>query len=92
MDKQDFDGDQLNCTLSLDLVTAHDLYRLAPHQSVFDLNAPRTISRNLSMPKTVIATISNWLGWDEPEEADPEVLRRMAMIPECEPYRAPTVH
>jgi hypothetical protein len=86
----DFDGDQLNCTLSLDLLTAQDLYRLAPHQSTFDLNAPRTVSRNLSMPKTVIATISNWLSWDQPEQADPEVLRRMASIPEAAP--APTIH
>jgi hypothetical protein len=75
--------DQLNCTLSLDLLTAQDLYRLAPHQSAFDLNAPRTVSRNLSMPKTVIATISNWMGWDQPEVPDPEVMRRMAAIPEA---------
>jgi hypothetical protein len=80
----DFDGDQLNATLSLDFVTASELYKLAPHQSVFDLNAPRTISRNLSMPKTVIATISNWLHWDEPELPDPEVVRRMALIPEAQ--------
>jgi hypothetical protein len=84
----DFDGDQLNLTLSLDLVTANELYRLAPHQSTFDLNAPRTVSRNLSMPKTVIATISNWLGWDQPETPDPNVLRNMAAIPECAPYQA----
>jgi ApbE superfamily uncharacterized protein (UPF0280 family) len=49
------------------------------------MNAPRTVSRNLSMPKTVIATISNWIHWDEPEQADPEVLRRMAAIPEAAP-------
>jgi hypothetical protein len=85
----DFDGDQLNATLSLDFVTAEELYRLAPHQSVFDMNAPRTVSRNLSMPKTVIATISNWIHWDEPEQADPEVLRRMAAIPEAPPAAEP---
>ncbi|WP_144106655.1 hypothetical protein [Paraburkholderia sp. BCC1886] len=79
----DFDGDQLNATLSLDFVTATELEKLAPHQSVFDMNAPRTVSRNLSMPKTVIATISNWMHWDVPEAADPEVVRRMALIPEA---------
>jgi hypothetical protein len=88
----DFDGDQLNCTLSLDHVTANDLYRLAPHQSAFDLNAPRTISRNLSKPKTAIATFSNWLHWDQPETPDPAILQRMNMIPECDPYVAPTIH
>lgn len=85
----DFDGDQLNGTLSLDFVTATELERLAPHQSVFDMNAPRTVSRNLSIPKTVIATISNWIHWDEPEQADPEVLRRMAAIPEAPPASEP---
>jgi hypothetical protein len=66
------------------MMTANDLYRLAPHQSVFDLNSPRTVSRNLSMPKTVIATISNWMSWDQPEVPDPEVVRRMALIPEAQ--------
>lgn len=79
----DFDGDQLNCTLALDMTIEEDLYRLAPHQSVFDMNAPRTVSKNLSMPNTAISTISNWMGWDQPEEADPDVLRRMALIPEA---------
>jgi hypothetical protein len=79
----DFDGDQLNCTLALDMTIEEDLARLAPHQSVFDMNAPRTVSKNLSMPNTAISTISNWMGWDQPEEADPEVLRRMALIPEA---------
>lgn len=75
--------DQLNCTLALDMTIEEDLARLAPHQSVFDMNAPRTVSKNLSKPNTAISTISNWMSWDQPEEADPDVLRRMALIPEA---------
>ncbi len=79
----DFDGDQLNCTLALDMTIEEDLARLAPHMSTFDMNAPRTVSKNLSMPNTAISTISNWMGWTLPEAPDPEVMRRMALIPEA---------
>lgn len=58
------DGDQLNATLSLDIATTEQLKALAPHKSVFDLNAPRAVSKNLSIPDTVIATIANWLDSD----------------------------
>lgn len=57
----DFDGDQLNGTLSLDHVTAEQLKALAPHESTLDLKSPRNVAKNLSMPKTVVATIANWL-------------------------------
>jgi hypothetical protein len=39
----------------------HELRHLAPHKSVFDLNEPKVVSGNLSMPKPVIASISNWM-------------------------------
>jgi len=57
----DFDGDQLNSTLSIDIVTTEQLKALAPHKSVFDLNAPKIVSKNLSIPDTVISTIAGWL-------------------------------
>ena len=57
----DFDGDQLNGTLSLDYDTWLSLENLAPHMSSLDLNAPRNVATNLSMPKTVVATIANWV-------------------------------
>jgi len=59
----------------LDHWTAEELQRLAPHMSVFDLNAPRQVSKNLSMPKPVVATISNWVHRVIP--ADPMKLARM---------------
>lgn len=64
--------DQLNCTLSLDNWVTEELRRLAPHQSVFSLDAPRTVSRSLSMTKTVVATIANWVHAVEADQADPE--------------------
>jgi len=57
----DFDGDQLNGTLSIDEYTANELKALAPHKSVFDLNAPRKVSKNLSIPKPVVSTIANFM-------------------------------
>lgn len=77
----DFDGDQLNGTLCLDLMTAEELRKLAPHMSAMDMNAPRTVAVNLSMPKPVIATISNWMHYPEEDEPDPVKDARMAALP-----------
>jgi hypothetical protein len=77
----DFDGDQLNGTLSIDIMTTEELKNLAPHKSVFDLNAPRMVSRNLSMPKPVVATISSWIGTHHAEDRDPAKEARMAKLP-----------
>jgi hypothetical protein len=75
-----FDGDQLNGTLSLDHWTTEELRALAPHKSVFDLNAPRQVSKNLSMPKPVVATIANGIHSPEPHDAAKQ--QRMAQLPE----------
>jgi hypothetical protein len=77
----DFDGDQQNGTLCMDHVTTEDLQRLAPHMSTFGFDGVRTITRNLSIPKPVVTTISNWLHWkEEPLTAEQEAL--MDAIPE----------
>lgn len=55
------DGDQLNGTLSIDIATTEQLKALAPHKSVFDLNAPKMVSKNLSIPDTVVSTISSFI-------------------------------
>lgn len=77
----DFDGDQLNGTLSIDHMTAEELRRLAPHMSTFGLDEPRAVSRNLSMPKPVVATISEWI--HQPDDADAEKQALMAQIPDA---------
>lgn len=79
----DFDGDQLNGTLSLDNHTAEELRKLAPHMSTFDLNDPRAVSKNLAMPKPVVATIANWVHFPHEDAADPEKLARMGAIPDA---------
>jgi len=72
----DFDGDQLNCTHAIDGWSADKLQKLAPHMSVFGLDQPRAVSRNLSMPKPVVATIASWM--HRPlDPADPIKLARM---------------
>ncbi|MNU19667.1 bifunctional DNA-directed RNA polymerase subunit beta/beta' [compost metagenome] len=79
----DFDGDQLNGTLTLDLLTTEALQRLAPHMSTFDLNEPRRVSKNLSMPKPVVASISSWVHSPAAESVDPEKLARMMGLPDA---------
>ena len=75
----DFDGDALNCTLTLDNTMTREFSHLAPHKSVFDLNKTRAVSGNLSMPKPVIASISAWI--DAPEDSvNPEKLAAMATL------------
>lgn len=68
----DFDGDQLNGTLSIDHMTADELYKLSPHMSTLDLNAPRNVATNLSMPKPVVATIANWMHDTEEDAVLPD--------------------
>lgn len=57
--------DALNFTLPLDEDLTSLLKELEPHKSCFELDKPRTISGNLSVPKTVVATISNWMHTEE---------------------------
>lgn len=80
----DFDGDQLNGTLSLDLLTAEELVKLAPHMSTFDLNDPRRVSKNLSMPKPVVSTIANWMHSNHEEDIDPVKAARMQLLPDAD--------
>lgn len=72
--------DNMNGMLALDNMTAEAMRNLAPHKSTFDLNAPRAVSRNLSMPKPVVSTIANFIHSPE-EPPDAEKIRRMSEIP-----------
>ena len=54
--------------LILDNELSKDLSNLDPHKSAFELDEPRTISGNMSMPKTAVATMSNWIHREENSE------------------------
>lgn len=54
----DFDGDALGGALTLDEEMTICMDAHLPHKSAFDINKPRTVSDNLAMPKTVVATVS----------------------------------
>lgn len=73
--------DQLNGTLSLDNNIAEKLNALAPHKSVFDLNSPRTVSTNLSMPKTVVSTLSGWIHSNDAFDPVKEELMEKLYLP-----------
>lgn len=57
----DFDGDALWGELSLDNQYAEHMERLAPFTGVMDLNRPFTVSRNVTLPPPLVATITNWI-------------------------------
>lgn len=59
--QMDFDGDQLNATLAIDLVTADAMRALAPHMSVFGFRKPREVTGNLEHPKPVVSTTANFI-------------------------------
>lgn len=76
----DFDGDQLNGTLSIDSYLAKKMEDLAPHKSAFDLSKPRTISRNEAIPNPVVSTIASYIHSPDAKIADPEIEKRMAQL------------
>ena len=71
----DYDGDELNIFLPMDNEMTFYLENLAPHKSSFSLSAPKTLSRNMSIPKPVISTMSSWLRYKDP--VDEIKLQRM---------------
>lgn len=71
--------DALNFTLTLSNDLSHELRHLDPHKSAFELDNPRTISGNLSIPKTVVGTISNWLHFDEPNSNPTDFMKSIAI-------------
>jgi hypothetical protein len=75
----DFDGDQVNVSLSLDNRTTRDLRALAPHMSTFDLDEPFSISSSLSQPKPMVSTVADWMHSPEPP-LTAEQLKRMEAI------------
>jgi hypothetical protein len=57
----DFDGDALNFSICVDNFLADKWKTLEPHYNVFEATTPLEISDNISIPKPVISSISNWI-------------------------------
>lgn len=72
--------DALNFSIAIDNEMAKHWYALAPHKNVFVLNKPRAISDNISIPKPVVATMSNFL--NKGGQVEPEKLQRFIALPE----------
>lgn len=47
--------------LAVDNLLGEKFRHLDAHKDLLDLSKPRSTSRNISMPKPVVASISNWL-------------------------------
>lgn len=67
--------DEVNCMLLLDNKLSNDMRYLDPHMSVLNLDKPRAISANLSMPKPVVSSISGYISVEE--TPDPYKLEKM---------------
>jgi hypothetical protein len=72
--------DQVNCTLAIDNKLAKLWETLAPHTNIFMADEPRRISENIAIPKTCIATFSNWMS-SEDEMIDPIKQNRFNQLP-----------
>lgn len=79
----DFDGDEMNGTLLVDDYMAYRFEAMAPYKSTMSTSVPRTISGNLAKTKPWISTVANFLEAAPSLPPDPEILKRMALIPEA---------
>lgn len=57
----DFDGDAVNCFLTVDRYLTDKLRDLRYHNYILDGFTPRKISKNLTMPKPLVNNVANWL-------------------------------
>jgi len=78
-------SDQLNTTLCLDVITAEEMQKLAPHMSAFGLKGQRSISKNISMTKQVVAQIANW--YEDEDDLDHNKLHAMNSYPDAVEYK-----
>lgn len=74
----DFDGDALNYSISIDQFLADSWKTLEPHHNIFMADTPHAISDNISIPKPVISSISNWI--HNENAPDPVKLSKMAVL------------
>lgn len=79
----DFDGDAMNGVLALDNKTARALRPLLPHESVLELNTPRALSDNASLPKPVVSTIAAWYHSSERPPLDPRKQAFLNSLPDA---------
>lgn len=79
----DFDGDEMNVSLAVDHYMADQWYGLAPHKNVFEMTRPREISGNVSLPKPVVATISNFVSSRRGYQFTEEQIARFNALPEA---------
>jgi hypothetical protein len=66
--------------MPLDIYMAERQAELAPHKNLLDVSKPRTFGQAASIPKPVIATISEFIFHQG--QVDPEKLIKMESIPE----------
>jgi len=73
----------MNVSLAIDHYMADQWYGLAPHKNVFELTRPREISGNISLPKPVVATISNFVSSRRGYQFTPDQIARFEALPDA---------
>lgn len=74
----DFDGDEMNGTLLLDIWSAEKAENLAPHKSTIDTGEPRKISGNMAKSKPSISNIAAYL--EEGHGLPPDPIKQQRML------------
>lgn len=77
------DSDALNFSIAIDNKMAKMWEALYPHKNVFVLNNPREISGNISIPKPVVATISNFVSSQRGYTFTQEQIDRFNALPDA---------
>ncbi len=57
----DFDGDQLNLMALNDVKMTEATKLIRPHNGVLDINKPRSLSGNITIPAPMLSTLGNYL-------------------------------
>lgn len=57
----DFDGDELNGTVAIDIELGNLWYPLSPKFNLTSLDKPNKINRNISLPKPVCMSLARWI-------------------------------
>lgn len=74
-------SDQCNCSIAIDNKMADLWEPLEPHYNIFIPTRPHEVSNCITIPKPVIATFSNWLADQTPENPSADKVARFNAIP-----------
>lgn len=76
-------SDECNFWLPLDNELTELTKNLEPHHNVFVLDRPGIVSGNIAIPKTVIATMANWIAHGSNRQYSQQQIDNFNSLPEA---------